>query len=110
MQFHFKKSTPLRKLMDGYCSRLGVQASQIRFMIDGECIAPDGTAEKLGLVDEYFIDVAVGQTRVVGPSGLKMKLVLKVAPRFRSWRLPPSWAGAVGRRRLLRTTVPPGDD
>merc|ERR1711918_179846 len=56
VQFKIKKSTPLRKLMDAYCSRLGLQASQVRFMVDGERIAPDDTAEKLGLEDEDLID------------------------------------------------------
>merc|ERR1712107_336683 len=61
VQFKIKKSTPLRKLMDAYCSRLGLQASQVRFMVDGERIAPDDTAEKLGLEDEDLIDVAMEQ-------------------------------------------------
>ncbi len=29
VQLNIKKSTPLRKLMDAYCSRSGVQASQV---------------------------------------------------------------------------------
>jgi len=62
VQFKIKKATPLRKLMDAYCSRLGLQASQVRFMVDGERIAPDDTAEKLGLEDEDLIDVAMEQT------------------------------------------------
>merc|ERR1711933_663839 len=62
VQFKIKKSTPLRKLMDAYCSRLGLQASQVRFMVEGERIAPDDTAEKLGLEDEDLIDVAMEQT------------------------------------------------
>merc|ERR1712075_34052 len=62
VQFKIKKSTPLRKLMDAYCSRLELQASQVRFMVDGERIAPDDTAEKLGLEDEDLIDVAMEQT------------------------------------------------
>merc|ERR1712045_815359 len=59
VQFKIKKSTPLRKLMDAYCSRLGLQASQVRFMVYGERIAPDDSAEKLGLEDEDLIDVAM---------------------------------------------------
>merc|ERR1719399_426684 len=35
-----------------------MQSSQVRFMVDGERIAPDDTAEKLGLEDEDLIDVA----------------------------------------------------
>merc|ERR1711957_43461 len=66
VQFKIKKSTPLRKLMDAYCSRLGLQASQVRFMVDGERIAPDDSAEKLGLEDEDLIDVAMEQTGGAG--------------------------------------------
>merc|ERR1711937_939278 len=62
VQFKIKKSTPLRKLMDAYCNRLGLQAQQVRFMVDGERIGPDDTAEKLGLEDEDLIDVAMEQT------------------------------------------------
>merc|ERR1712232_1301934 len=62
VQFKIKKSTPLRKLMDAYCSRLGLQSSQVRFMVDGERIAPEDSAEKLGLEDEDLIDVAMEQT------------------------------------------------
>merc|ERR1711907_918328 len=39
-----------------------MQSSQVRFMVDGERIAPDDTAEKLGLEDEDLIDVAMEQT------------------------------------------------
>jgi len=62
VQFKIKKSTPLRKLMDAYCSRLGLQSAQVRFMVDGERIGPDDTADKLGLEDEDLIDVAMEQT------------------------------------------------
>merc|ERR1712187_109341 len=62
VQFKIKKTTPLRKLMDAYCSRLGLQSSQVRFMVDGERIGPEDTAEKLGLEDEDLIDVAMEQT------------------------------------------------
>jgi len=58
VQFKIKKSTPLRKLMDAYCSRLGLQASQVRFMVDGERIAPDDTAEKLGLEETAWAQLA----------------------------------------------------
>merc|ERR1712093_350439 len=62
VQFKIKKTTPLRKLMDAYCNRLGMQSSQVRFMVDGERIAPDDTADKLGLEDEDLINVAMEQT------------------------------------------------
>ena len=68
VQFKIKKSTSLRKLMDAYCSRLGLQASQVRFMVNGERIAPDDTAEKLGLEDGDLIDVAMEQTGAAAES------------------------------------------
>ena len=37
-------------------------STQVRFMVDGERIAADDTAEKLGLEDEDLIDVAMEQT------------------------------------------------
>ena len=57
VQCSIMKSTRLRMLMRAHCSRLCVQKSQVRFMIDGRCIAPDDTAEKLGLEDDDLIDV-----------------------------------------------------
>jgi small ubiquitin-related modifier len=53
-----KKSTPLRKLMDASCSRLGLAASQVCFTVDSVRIEPEDTAETLGLEDEDIIDVA----------------------------------------------------
>merc|ERR1712151_1056126 len=46
VQFKIKKSTPLRKLMDAYCSRLGLQASQVRFMGAGVMLI--GNVEREG--------------------------------------------------------------
>ncbi len=63
MLYTIKKSTPLKKLMDAYRSRL--QTPQGRhivlalFTVDGKCILPDDTAAKLGLEDGGPIDVAV---------------------------------------------------
>ena len=52
VQFRIKKSTPLRKFMELYCSRLGLQASQVHFTVDGERLAADDTAQELGLENE----------------------------------------------------------
>merc|ERR1712113_1366338 len=73
VQFKIKKSTPVRKLMDAYCSRLGLTASQVRFMVDGERISADDTAEKLGLEDEDLIDVAMEQTG--GAAAMKKRVL-----------------------------------
>ena len=60
--FKIKKSTPLRKLTDAYCSRLGLQPSQVRFTADGELIGQEDSAEKFGLEDDDVIDLAREQT------------------------------------------------
>merc|ERR1712125_74619 len=78
VQFKIKKSTPLCKLMDAYCSRLGLTAAQVRFMVDGERISADDTAEKLGLEDEDLIDVAMEQTGGAPPA-MKKKTVLAMS-------------------------------
>jgi hypothetical protein len=44
--------------MDAYCSRFGLQPPQVSFAVDGECIAGDDTAEKLGARGD-FIDAVV---------------------------------------------------
>eukprot|EP00397_Hematodinium_sp_SG-2012_P066366 GEMP01099199.1.p1 GENE.GEMP01099199.1~~GEMP01099199.1.p1 ORF type:complete len:109 (+),score=18.28 GEMP01099199.1:62-388(+) len=62
VQFKIKRTTALRKLMEAYCQRLGMNSTQVRFMVDGERISADDTAEKLGLEDDDLIDVAVEQT------------------------------------------------
>ena len=47
--------------MDAYCSRLGLQASFIRFSVSDKRISPDDTAELLGLEHDDVIDVAFEQ-------------------------------------------------
>lgn len=62
VQFKIKRAAKLNKLMEAYCQRIGNQMAAVRFMMDGERINPDDTAEALGLDDEDMIDVAVEQT------------------------------------------------
>ncbi|CAH8545977.1 unnamed protein product, partial [Dicrocoelium dendriticum] len=35
VHFKIKKTTPLRKLMNAYCERMGYQPSSVRFIFDG---------------------------------------------------------------------------
>ena len=56
MQFRVGKSSPLRKLMDVYSNRIGLQAARVRFTWLGVPIDPDDSPEKLGLEDEGLID------------------------------------------------------
>jgi len=62
VQFKIKRAAKLTKLMEAYCQRIGTQMSSVRFMMDGERITGEDTAEALGLDDEDMIDVAVEQT------------------------------------------------
>ena len=53
-----KKHTPMRKLMEQFCSRRGLQVSQVRFMMDSWTqIAPTHTAEQLSLRNNDTIEV-----------------------------------------------------
>ena len=54
--YSIKKHTPLRKLMDVHCSKRGLQNSLVCFIANGERIAPNDTAEKLGPDDDDLIE------------------------------------------------------
>ena len=56
-----KMATPMRKLMKACCSRLGFQASQVRFFANGVYISADDTAAELQLENEDLIDVVMKQ-------------------------------------------------
>ena len=57
--FKVKKTTKLKKLMDAYCARVGKEAGSIRFLFDGDRIAPESTPSQLGMEDEDEIDAMV---------------------------------------------------
>merc|ERR1711933_558302 len=59
--FKVKETTKLKKLMDAYCARVGKEAGSIRFLFDGDRIAPDSTPNDLGMEDEDEIDAMVEQ-------------------------------------------------
>lgn len=59
--FKIKRSTALRKLMDAYCSRLGVASNSVRFLYDGDRIQPDQTPEELQMEEGDSIDAMVEQ-------------------------------------------------
>eukprot|EP01080_Neovahlkampfia_damariscottae_P004061 gene4061-7350_t len=42
--FKIKKSTPLKKLMDAFCKRQGLQVGSVRFTFDGNRINENNTA------------------------------------------------------------------
>ena len=57
--FRLGASTPLRKLMDRYCRRFGVELALIQFMILGERLKPNDTVAGVPLEDDDLIAVVV---------------------------------------------------
>jgi small ubiquitin-related modifier len=52
----------MQKVFDTYAARKGVQASSLRFLLDGEKILPDQTPKMLELDDQDQIDCMLEQT------------------------------------------------
>jgi len=60
--FKIKKSTRMQKVFETYAQRKGVQSSSLRFLLDGDRIAPEQTPKMLELDDEDQIDCMLEQT------------------------------------------------
>ncbi|CAH2352948.1 ubiquitin-like protein Smt3p [[Candida] railenensis] len=54
--FKIKRSTPMRRLMETFCKRQGKTMDTLRFLMDGTRIAPESTADELGLEDGDVIE------------------------------------------------------
>ena len=67
--FEIKKSTPLRKLMDEYCRRFVPQGSHLRLLVQGVVIAPEDTADKLGLKEGDLIIAVIDEDRAISHGG-----------------------------------------
>ncbi|KCV71472.1 hypothetical protein H696_02418 [Fonticula alba] len=59
--FKLKRTMPLRKVIDAYCERMGIQKSGFRFCFDGERIHEDQTPEELDMQDDDIIEVMLMQ-------------------------------------------------
>ena len=59
--FKCKQTTPLRKLINAFCQRQGVNAASVRFLFDGQRINPMQTPQELEMEDGDVIDVMVEQ-------------------------------------------------
>ena len=57
VQFRIKKTTPLRKLMDAYCKKLGLSRLAVRFSFDGGRLHEDDAPKNVGLEDGDEIQV-----------------------------------------------------
>eukprot|EP00013_Stygamoeba_regulata_P026767 CAMPEP_0177651460 /NCGR_PEP_ID=MMETSP0447-20121125/12560_1 /TAXON_ID=0 /ORGANISM="Stygamoeba regulata, Strain BSH-02190019" /LENGTH=86 /DNA_ID=CAMNT_0019154543 /DNA_START=46 /DNA_END=306 /DNA_ORIENTATION=+ len=60
--FKIKKTTPLKKLMEAFCTRQGVSMGTIRFIHEGRRLNPEDTPEGLGMENEDIIDALLEQT------------------------------------------------
>ena len=58
-QSQVKKTTKLTKIMDAYAQRRGIQASSLRFLLDGKRVNPDETPKMLELEDNDQLDVTM---------------------------------------------------
>ena len=55
----------MQKVFDTYAQRKGIQASSLRFLLDGEKIGADQTPKMLELDDQDQIDCMLEQVRFV---------------------------------------------
>ena len=61
-RYKIRPNVSLGKLMSEYVNNLGLRESEVRFMVDGDRISADDTAEKLGLEEGGMIDCCMEQT------------------------------------------------
>lgn len=59
--FKIKKSTALKKMMDAYCERKGIDRRAIRFAFNGDRINDSSTPKELGIEDGDTIDIQLEQ-------------------------------------------------
>ncbi|XP_076170130.1 small ubiquitin like modifier [Ptiloglossa arizonensis] len=57
VQFKIKKHTPLRKLMNAYCDRVGLAIAAVRFRFDGQPINELDTPTTLEMEEGDTIEV-----------------------------------------------------
>mmetsp|Transcript_2463 Transcript_2463/g.7807 ORF Transcript_2463/g.7807 Transcript_2463/m.7807 type:complete len:103 (+) Transcript_2463:49-357(+) len=62
VHFRIRRTTPLRKLMNSYCERQGIDMKSVRFMVDGTFVEDEDTPESLELDDGDIVDTVLQQT------------------------------------------------
>jgi small ubiquitin-related modifier len=62
MFFKVKKETKMSKIMEAYATRKGVNATALRFTVDGERIEKEDTPKMLELENDDQIDVLLEAT------------------------------------------------
>lgn len=61
MQFKIKKKTRMKKVFGAFGDRKGIQFGSMRFLLDGERVDAEDTAESAGLEDGDQIDCVLQQ-------------------------------------------------
>jgi len=57
VHFRVKAATALVRLKRSYCSKLGFQVGELRFVFDGHRITDDDTPKKLGMINDDVIEI-----------------------------------------------------
>jgi len=57
VHFRVKAATALVRLKRSYCSKLGFQPEELRFVFDGHRITDDDTPKKLGMINDDVIEI-----------------------------------------------------
>ena len=60
--FKIKKGTKMSKVFTAFAKRKGVQASSLRFLMDGDRVKEDDTPLSLDLEDQDMLDCMLEQT------------------------------------------------
>lgn len=57
VHFRVKSATTLGRLKRSYCSKMGFQVEDLRFVFDGQRITDDDTPKSLGMVNDDVIEI-----------------------------------------------------
>lgn len=57
VHFRVKAETPLVRLKRSYCSKLGHQINELRFVFDGHRITDEDTPKNLGMLNDDVIEI-----------------------------------------------------
>lgn len=57
VHFRVKSATTLGRLKRSYCSKLGFQVDELRFVFDGHRITDDDTPKSLGMMNDDVIEI-----------------------------------------------------
>lgn len=57
VHFRVKSATALGRLKRSYCSKLGFQVNELRFVFDGQQITDEDTPKKLGMINDDVIEI-----------------------------------------------------